>query len=295
MSQPTAARLTRTASLDAFTSPAGAISILALDHRDAMRNAYRRAGVDEVTEQTMLDAKAKIITALAPRASAILLDARAAALPRPHHLGLFMPLETQGHVAFAGGRLNSLMVEFGPRQATAAGAHGCKLLLYYRSDHAATAERQLQLAATAAAACHRRGLPLVVEPKVYRLPGEDEGAYRQKFGRLVVSAARDLAQSTADLLKLQYPGDAGLCGSVTAAADPLPWTLLGGEIAGETFEAQLRDACRAGASGFIAGRAIWGGALPLATAARTAWLAQRAAPLFDRLCTITDTDARRIA
>lgn len=277
-----------------FVSPSGVIRGLALDHRDAMRNAYDRHGIHDVTDQIMLNAKARIIDVLAPAGSAILLDADAVTLPRPAELGVFMPLETQGHQPLEGGRLNRLMEDFSPRRAAEMGVDGCKLLLYYRADHPASAEPQRRLASDAAASCHRHGLPLVVEPKVYRLADEHEHIYDRQFGALVVGAARDLAGSGADLLKLQYPGTPERCEQITEAAAPLPWTLLGGAIDGETFASQLRDACRAGASGFIAGRAIWGDALALDPAAQTQWLADHGRPLFDGLCTITETHARRI-
>jgi tagatose 1,6-diphosphate aldolase len=291
--------LTRAETIEHFlrplTSSAGTISALALDHRDALRNVYKRVGVPNVSDETMLDLKRKIVDALAVRASAILIDSAAVTLAQPHRLGVLMPLEAQGHDGLAGGRLNRLLEDFGPADAGAMGADGCKLLLYYRADHPQTANRQLELTARAAADCHRHGLPLVVEPKVYLLNDEDDGAYAERFGELIVAGARDLADSGADLLKLQFPGDANVCERVSAAASPLHWTLLGGgDIDGETFASQLLISCRAGACGFIAGRAIWGAVLGLAANAQDAWLQTHGRPLFERLVDIADTYARRI-
>jgi sulfofructosephosphate aldolase len=281
--------------LGPFATPAGAICMLALDHRDAMRNAYRRVGVEAVTKATMLDAKARVADALAGCASSILLDAPAVQRCRRPRLGLLMPLETQGHDPLDGGRLNRLMDDFGPADAAALGAHGCKLLLYYRADHAATAERQLALVAEAAADCHRHGLALVVEPLVYRLAEEDEQVYVRRFGQLVVAAARDVAAADVDLLKLQFPGDATACAQLTEAAASRPWTLLGGsDVDADTFARQLDAACAAGARGFIAGRAIWGGALALDPERQPAWLNQHARPFMARLTDIADRHARRL-
>lgn len=277
-----------------FLTDRGVINILAVDHRDAMRNAYARLGVRDVTEAEMLATKARILDILAPAVSGVLADARAASLPRPPGLGLFMPLEEQGYDTVDGGRLNRLMSDFTPADGPGLGADGCKLLLYYRADHEPTARLQLGLTVNAATVCHRHGLALVVEPKVYRLVDEDEDAYRSRFGELVVASGRDLATSGADLIKLQYPGTQELCAEVTAATSPVPWALLGGEIESDTFASELEDACRGGASGFIAGRAIWGGALGLRPGAQTTWLEQTALPLLQRLCNITEARARRI-
>jgi sulfofructosephosphate aldolase len=283
-----------TPALRPLASPDGAICTLALDHRDAMRNAFRRAGVRDVGEATMLAVKERIADALADCVSSVLLDAQAVERCRRAGLGLLMPLETQGHDPLDGGRLSRLMDDFGAADAAALGAHACKLLLYYRADHAATAERQLALVAQAAADCHRHGLALVVEPLVYRLQGEDEQAYARRFDELVVAAARDVAAADVDLLKLQFPREAAACARLTEAAAPLPWTLLGGsDVDGATFARQLEAACAAGARGFIAGRAVWGGALALDPERQTAWLRAQARPLMRRLVEIADTHARR--
>jgi tagatose-1,6-bisphosphate aldolase len=283
------------ASLDPLASASGVICALALDHRDALSNAFARAGIADVTEAMMVELKGRVAAALAPLASTLLLDAPSVAALRRPGLGLLVPLEEQGHEPLAGGRLNRLLEDFGPADAARLGADGCKLLLYYRADHPPTAQRQRALVAEVAEACHAAGLALVVEPLVYRLGGEDETTYAAAFGRLVVAAARDLAHSGADLLKAQFPGTPATCRRVTEAAWPLPWTLLGGsDVQPAVFAEQLRVACAAGACGFIAGRPIWGGALDRSPAAQPAWLADHARPQLEQLVTIADTYARRL-
>lgn len=284
-----------TLALSLLAAPGGGISTLALDHRDAMLNAYRRAAVDAVDEATMVDAKVRIVEALGSHCSSILLDSAALARCRRPGLSVLMPLEQQGHESFEGGRINRLLDDFSAGDAARLDTQACKLLLYYRSDHRPSAARQLELVATAAAGCHRLSLPLIVEPKVYRLEGEDEDELAAKTPELVVAAARELGVSGADLLKMEFPGSAEACREVSAAAEPLRWTLLGGsDVDAETFAAQLRTACEAGASGFIAGRAIWGGALGVDVAEQDTWLLEHAVPTFEQLVEITDTYARRL-
>src|SRR2546426_6419586 len=161
-------------SLEPLTNAAGAFCMLALDHRDALRNAFRRAGVEDVTAAQMLEVKTRIAAVLGDDASGILLDYDAVGC-RPEHAGLLTPLEAQGHEVLDGARLNRL--EFDPDQARRAGADGCKLLLWYRADHPASASRQRELLARAADDCHRLDLPLILEPLVYRLEGESDEAY----------------------------------------------------------------------------------------------------------------------
>jgi tagatose-1,6-bisphosphate aldolase len=267
--------------LELFKSSDGAYCMLALDHREALRNAFRSAGVEGVSAQQLLDVKRRIVAVLGERASGILLDYAAAGL-RPPHAALLAPLEAQGHEPLGGARLNRL--EFSAADAVRVGADGCKLLLWYRADHHESSMRQAELVAGAVEDCHRAGLPLILEPLVYKLAGESDKAYAEVFGDLVVEAAREL--HVCDLLKLQYPGDKAV-ERATAAAAPLEWALLGGsEVAGETFAEQLTVACRAGAAGFIAGRAIWGGCLSLPPEEQERWLRREARPLFDRLIAI---------
>lgn len=67
-------------------------------------------------------------------------------------------------------------------------------------------------------------------------------------------------------IKLEFPIDESsdehewrdACLEVTAAS-PRPWTLLSAGRSIETFGRQLEVACEAGASGYVAGRAVWNG------------------------------------
>jgi tagatose 1,6-diphosphate aldolase len=271
-------------SLDALAGPGGAFCVLALDHRDAIVNAFRRAGVESPDAARILGVKERIARVLGAAASGILLDYNAVAC-RPAHAGLLTPLEAQGHEPLDGARLTRL--EFAAADARRAGADGCKLLLWYRPDHAASAARQRELLARAADDCHRQGLPLVLEPIVHPLDGESRAVFEDAFADLVVAAAAELHDC--DLLKLQYPG-AAACADATSAAAPLPWALLGGSaVDGATFARQLEDARAAGASGFIAGRAIWGGALGLPAGEQEPWLRREALPLFERLVAIVES------
>ena len=275
--------------LKPFAGPTGAVCMLAIDHRDALRNAFQRAGAASVTADEMIDFKCRILTALGARPSGVLLDPATLQRYRPRG-GLLLPLEDQGHESIEGGRINHLLANFGPDQAATLAVQGCKLLLYYRADHAPTAERQRALAVLAAKASHAAGLAFTLEPLVYPLEGEDEETYRACFADLVIAGARELTETGADILKVQFPtGDdeADACGRLNEAVSPMAWALLGGsEVDGDTFARQLDVACSAGASGFIAGRAIWAGALGLAGEEQSRWLREHAAIEFERLTAI---------
>ena len=272
--------------------------MLALDHRDAFRNAFARAGIANVDDETQLETKWRIGSALAGGASAIMLDPVAARLCRPPKTPVIVPLEAQGHVALDGGRISRLEPGFSPKRAAELGASACKLLLFYRPDHAATAGQQRDLVDGAAEACHRAGLPLLIEPLVYALEGEDSERFQALSPQLIAETAEDFASSEVDLLKLQFPDtdDAlAACAEVTRRAGPKPWAVRGGsEVDADTFARQLETACRAGAAGFIAGRTIWGAGLGFEPREQRQWLDDVAKPLFDRLVEIAERDAARM-
>ena len=77
-----------------------------------------------------------------------------------------------------------------------------------------------------------------------------------------MEGAARLAKLQPDILKLQYPGSAEACRALDAACgQAIPWVLLGGGADAAVLEAQIEDACRAGASGFIVGRTLFDAAL----------------------------------
>jgi tagatose 1,6-diphosphate aldolase/sulfofructosephosphate aldolase len=104
------------------------------------------------------------------------------------------------------------------------------------------------------------------------------------MGELVIQSATQMAGTHPDLLKLEWPGGAEGCRRVTQALGSVPWTLLSAGVAFEEFGERVRVALDNGASGFIAGRAIWGEAVTLVGEARVAFLGETAVPRLAALC-----------
>jgi sulfofructosephosphate aldolase len=78
-----------------------------------------------------------------------------------------------------------------------------------------------------------------------------------------------------------------VCERISATV-PVPWVVLSQGVTIEDFPQAVRTACAAGASGFLAGRAIWSDTLsdpsPL--------LRSRAVDRLKRLAEVVDTSAR---
>ena len=147
-------------------------------------------------------------------------------------------------------------------------------------------------------------LPLLVEPVVYSTePGVPKQSAQFAASRpaLVIETARRIGALGVDVLKMEFPHDAGFnddeaawaaaCAALNEAA-LVPWTLLSAGVDYHTFKRQVKVACQSGASGFVAGRAIWKEALNVTGAEREAFLRTTAAQRMAELAALVETYAR---
>jgi tagatose-1,6-bisphosphate aldolase len=286
-----AARLGRLRGLDMLSDARGIFALAAIDHRDSLGIAFEKAGHETPSPEHIADLKVTIARALAPHATGLLVDvelgAPAIAAGAPGPCPIVVPLEAQGYEDVSAGRVTTFLPGFSAALARTLGATACKLLLPYRPDHEASAARQDDVVRTALAACHEQGLPVILEPIVYVLPDETPEAFETAFPSLVVATAARLQALGPDILKVQFPRDdrgdeAAWCTQLDAACSSTPWVLLGGGGSPEVFARDLRIACAAGASGFIAGRTLWTGVIGDETEAAT-WLRRVGVPLLHSL------------
>ncbi len=287
----TAGSLGRLRGLDTLSDTRGIFALAAIDHRDSLGVAFEAAGYPAPSPERIAELKTTIARALAPHATGLLIDvelgAPAIAQGAAGPCGIVVPLEAQGYEDVAAGRVTSFLPGFSPALARTLGAAGCKLLLPYRPDHEASASRQDEVVREAVAGCHAEGLPLILEPIVYALPEEAPEAFAAAFPALVVAAATRLQALGPDILKVQFPRDdrgdeSDWCKQLDVACGPTPWVLLGGGGSPEVFTRDLRIACRAGASGFIAGRTLWTGVIGDDDETET-WLRRVGVPLLHSL------------
>jgi tagatose-1,6-bisphosphate aldolase len=251
----------------------GVVAGIAIDHRDSLRVALEHRGLTDLTSADLGDLKLRLARTFAPAATAIMLDAElgGATLQAgviPSRVGLIMPLEAQGYESGGDDRTTALLPDFPAEAAHRYGADACKVLLPYRVDRESQAAQQDALVASTAAACHALGLPLVIEPVVYRLSSDREAEYAEAYTDLVIRAVTRLQPLGADLLKLPFPilDPAGAaepdalaaCRALDRACSGTPWVLLGAGVDTATFLEEIRIAGTAGAAGFLAGRGIWG-------------------------------------
>jgi sulfofructosephosphate aldolase len=227
--------------------------------------------------EALREFKRALVTALAPAASAILLDPEIA-LPDvvdrglvPRDVGLLVSVEVSGAVPDGDLVPAHLLPGVGAAGVRRMGGTAAKLLVRVRADREDASGHNAAIVREVVQDCGEQGLLAVVEGLVFPLPGEPDERYRRLRPGLIRDCAVLLAECGAKYLKLEYPGSEPACTAISDAID-VPWALLSAGVDHTTFVGQLRTARAAGASGFIAGRSIWKEAVGLPAADRDAFL-----------------------
>ncbi|MGC3955831.1 MAG: aldolase [Propionicimonas sp.] len=260
MTNPTTPQLP----LSAIARPSGGFSMLAVDQREAMRLMFATATKSQIPDATLTDFKVAATRILSPYASAVLVD-RQFAYDAVLQAGAVAPdcgLILSGDQFHPGNGIpvDSVTIDEAVDASAARerGAVALKLLVLWREDE--PAEDRLAMVAAFNEKCHRAGLLSIIEP-VVRPPRNGWNFDREES---IVKAAVELGATGADLYKGEMPlgGDAddrtllGACQRLNDALDT-PWVILSSGVAADLFGNAVRLACRAGASGFLAGRAVW--------------------------------------
>ncbi len=273
--------------------PSGAYAMLAIDQREALRAMLAEHQAAPVTDAVVTGFKLAVTRALSPFASAILLDrqfvwdqavAARAVAPVCKLIAAadrFIPSADE-FVADA-----EIDAEVTPERVRSQGAAALKLLVIWRPDE--PAEKRIAMVREFVASCHRAELVSIIEP-VAKAPRRG-GGFDWDAG--VLAAARELGGLGADLYKAEVPhhgrGDEAAirqgCAALTRAIASA-WVVLSSGVEPDDFPRAVEFACKEGASGFLAGRAVWRpviGQADLAAALRT-----DAAGRLKRLCEVAD-------
>jgi len=265
--------------------PTGIFSIVAIDHRGPLRRTLEKESPLGKTNEALTALKRDIVKQLAPVSSAILLDPETAAGQcvadgsMPGQTGLIVALDT-GSTGDPLNRTTSLVENWSVEKTVRMGAAGVKMLLYYHPQ-APEAEEREALVQKVAAECTRYDIPFFLEPLSYASDDSLGPLPPGQRRNVVIETARRLVPLGADVLKAEFPVDVSIepnkdiwrqaCEELTNAS-PVPWVLLSAGVSYDTFLKQVRIACEAGASGVMAGRAVWKEAVTLDRSARNHFL-----------------------
>lgn len=266
--------------LQQISTAEGIFVICAMDHRGSLRAMIEEEQLEEVEYQEIVERKLELCAALAPHASAVLLDPNYGAAQciaggaLPGNAGLLVSIEATGYQSAPQGRITTLLNGWSVGKIKRMGGSAVKILVYYRPDLAQVAKKQLKTIEKVAEECLEHDLPFLVEPVAYAAKGEDAESpeFAAQKPDLVIETARQVTSLPIDVLKAEFPAnlkyetDKGklveLCQQLDEASET-PWVILSAGVDYETFREQVEIACQGGASGFLAGRAIWQEAIQL--------------------------------
>ena len=286
-----------TLDLDAIARPAGGLAMVAMDQRESLRHMFDLAGAGRPDDDVLIRFKLDVAETLGPLASGFLID---------RHFGFeavrdLLPSAT-GLILAAD---DLTQEDGGPVEETAlddvvltetdlAGVAALKLLIIWRRDE--KREQRVRLVERFVAECSARGVLSVLEPVVRATPGElDAGTW--DLDEAIREGAAELSPSGQSLYKVQVPmsgtGDRReqqdaserLNASITG-----PWVVLSQGVDRPAFLPAVEAACRAGASGFLAGRALWSDVVGRSDV--PAALRELSVPRLEALIEVVDREAR---
>jgi len=269
----------------------GTFTVLAIDHRGPLRRTLSKESSQGSTDEALTALKKDIVRHLAPATTAVLLDPQTSAGQcvadgsMPADKGLIVALDTGS----TGDPLNlstGLVANWSVEKTVRMGASGVKMLLYYHPDAPEAGQREA-LVAKVAADCTQYDIPFFLEPlscAPLGLGPRSDGCGSlppEQKRKVVIETARRLAPLGVDILKAEFPVDESrqpdeniwrdACEELSHAS-AVPWVLLSGGVSYDIFLKQVRVACEAGASGVVAGRAVWKEAVTLNSLVRNNFL-----------------------
>lgn len=248
-----------------ISRPGGGFAMLAVDQREAMRLMFAASGHPKpIADSVLTDFKVAATRILSPYASAVLADKQFC----------LDQIVSQGAVAESCGLIvaadhfvpgNGIPVDsveidkaVDPHKARQMGAKAMKLLVLWREDE--PAQTRLAMVEEFVQRCRSAGLISIIEP-VVRPP---RCGWEFDKESAIVAAAAELGGTGADLYKAEMPlGGKGDEQTLLTACRKLneqmkmPWVILSSGVDADIFGRAVRIAMKAGASGFLAGRAVW--------------------------------------
>lgn len=233
----------------------GRFRVLALDQTGVFRKAFGNdAG-------KIGAAKLELTRTLGPYASSVLLDVGTSARQAissgalPKGVGLVVRLEKACEPGDCGCEETGWSVAKIKRM----GADAVKLLVYMDVDDEKYSGAQLEFVKRASEACREHDILLMTEALSFPRrdasePDNAAPAFRERRVKNILRSAELLGPYT-DVLKLEFPGERHLSDLNQAAQRP--WVLLSAGVDFAPFKAEVEAATMAGASGIMAGRAIF--------------------------------------
>ncbi len=292
----------------------GRFAMLAADQRPPIMNLVKdKRRETEARFDDVAHVKELIVEHLAPEATAVLLDpiwAYKRCIPHVSpRQGLLLTLEDHAFKDTPEGRYSNEIADWSVDHIKRYGADGVKVLAWYRPDASKAAlEHQARFIRKIGDDCRRNDICFLLEFLLYPLGGDVGYAEDpKKYPEMVIESVQHFAGAEygVDIFKLESPlpskalPPAHEISAAAKAAQKLfddlgaacgrPWVMLSAGASAADFSNVLKYAYRAGANGYLAGRAIWWDAMQAYpdVAAATAHLRTDSVPYMREINTLT--------
>ena len=278
--------------------PSGALAMVAVDQREALRGMFAAHQNTPVPDSQLTQFKVDVARELSPFASALLvdqefgIDAIIDQKALSSSCGLIAAADLL--VGPAGGAATDTAVDpdVDPIRMRDIGSVGLKFLVLWRNDE--SPESRLKLVDEFNQLCAKSGLPSIIE--VIVKPPTDSSRSFDREEELII-AAKEASTWNADLYKAEVPfhGEGDLL-AITRNSQRIseavgtPWVVLSNGVKAPFFADAVKACAQGGASGFLAGRAVW--ADIVGSADIPAALREVSIPRLEKLAEIVDQYAR---
>lgn len=279
--------------LKRLARPSGGLAMLAIDQREALRAMIAERTGAAVADADVTAFKVAAARALTPHASAVLIDPQfgwdAVVAAGAAHASCARIAAVDHFVAGEGEFVRDAVFDdaLDLDALAAQGAQALKLLVVWRPD--GDVDRRVAMVRDFVERCRRRDLVSIIEP-VSRAPLAG-GAFDADAG--ILAAAGELGSLGADVYKSEVPthgagSDAEVLDGCRRLDDLVDgaWVVLSSGVRADRFPDAVRLACAAGASGFLAGRAVWASVVGSPRLAED--LEEVAVPTLQRLVRVVD-------
>ena len=268
--------------------------MVAMDQRESLRTMLAERHGGQIGDQRLAAFKLHVARELAPHASGFLIDRLYAydEIVRqrlvPPSCGLILAADALEQPPGGVVEDTELDEEVDAAAAAAAGVAALKLLVIWRDDR--DRARRVEISRRFVELAHGHGLLSVLEGVVRGPDGFDREA-------AIVEAAGELSAVAPSLYKCEVPlhgrGEAAeitrWCREIDVAV-ACPWVVLSQGVDPADFPAAVEASCRGGASGMLAGRAVW--TATLGAEDPTELLREHSVPRLRELAAIVDEHGR---
>jgi tagatose 1,6-diphosphate aldolase len=260
----------------------GTFKMLATDQRPPIMEVVKENKKSNIApDEDISQIKKSLIKCLAEESSAILIDPiwgyPTSFMEINQQKGLIITLEEHNFYESSKGRISSEIPYWSVAKIKSLGADGVKFLVWYRPDSdTSTCDFQQKLVERIGQACIKYDILFLLELLIYPLTNEKQNNQynnKTKYSSLVIDSAKLFSDKRfgVDILKLQSPLPANEIPELNdensvdcqeyfnklGYATSVPWVMLSAGTTIHNFYKTLQYAYKAGASGYLAGRAIW--------------------------------------